>query len=295
MSGKYWALALVLITALWGWSFVAIHLALQEVNAPSFNALRFLIGALVMIPFVYNRLAHLSVSHYLQAGAAGVALFFAFAFQTSGIKYTTASNASFITGLAIVFTPLFAFLILKAKPTYNQALGGAIATVGLALLTLRGLAIHYGDLLVLVCAIFTALHIIVLSDVSKRVDAAVLAFVQITVVGGLSLLWAFFDGGFQLSTTYSATSAVIIIGVLGTAAAYFVQTKAQVTSSPARIALILVLEPVFGGIFGYFLGGDRLALVNLAGACLIVAGMVVTEFEADAIKKWRSRAMKLRN
>ncbi|TDV59263.1 DMT family transporter [Pseudomonas sp. LP_7_YM] len=295
MNAKYWALALVLITALWGWSFVAIHIALQEVTAPSFNALRFITGAVVMLPFVYARLVSTSLSDYLQAGAVGVALFCAFAFQTSGIKYTTASNASFITGLAIVFTPIFSLLILKARPTFSQALGGAIATTGLGMLTLRGLEIHVGDLLVLVCAIFTALHIIVLSEVSKKVEAAVLAFVQIAVVGVLSLLWSVMDGGFQIPASGSVMSAVLIIGVIGTAAAYFIQTKAQIASPPARIALILVLEPVFGGVFGYFLGGDRLGVVNLVGACLIVAGMVVTEFEAEAVRKWRIRTMKLKN
>jgi drug/metabolite transporter (DMT)-like permease len=295
MNEKYWAFALIIITALWGWSFVAIHLALQEVNAPSFNALRFLTGAVVMLPFVYARLASTSLFHYLQAGGAGVALFCAFAFQTSGIKYTTASNASFITGLAIVFTPLFALLILKARPKFNQALGGAIATIGLGMLTLRGLAIHLGDFLVLVCAIFTALHIIVLSEVSKKVEAGVLAFVQVAVVGVLSLLWSFMDGGFQVPASGSVMSAMLIIGVIGTAAAYFIQTKAQIASPPARIALILVLEPVFGGVFGYVLGGDRLGAVNLVGACLIVAGMVVTEFETEAVGKWRNRTMKLKN
>ena len=291
MSGKYWAFSLVLITAVWGWSFVAIHLALQEVNAASFNALRFLTGTLVMVPFVYRRLIKISATHYLQACVAGVALFFAFTFQTSGIKYTTASNASFITGLAIVFTPVFAFLMLKVKPSFNQMLGGAIATVGLGMLTLQGLSVHQGDLLVLVCAVFTGLHIIILSNVSKHVESAVLAFIQIGVVGALSTLWSLFDGGFQMPTSYSVSLTVLIIGIVGTAAAYFIQTKAQIASSPARIALILVLEPVFGGFFGYFLGGDRLGVVNLVGACLIVAGMVVTEFEADAIKKWRIRTL----
>ncbi|MCF5226995.1 EamA family transporter, partial [Pseudomonas syringae] len=139
------------------------------------------------------------------------------------------------------------------------------------------------------------LHIIILSEVSKKVDAAVLAFVQVAVVGMLSLLWSFIDGGFQVPTSGSVMSAVLIIGVIGTAAAYFIQTKAQIASPPARIALILVLEPVFGGVFGYFLGGDRLGAVNLVGACLIVAGMVVTEFEVEAVRKWRIRTMKLRN
>ncbi|WP_425503066.1 EamA family transporter [Pseudomonas quercus] len=72
------------------------------------------------------------------------------------------------------------------------------------------------------------------------------------------------------------------------------QTKAQVTASPTRIALILVLEPVFGGFFGYYLGGDRLGTVNLIGACLILIGMVVTELNADALKKWQFRTTKIK-
>jgi len=177
----------------------------------------------------------------------------------------------------------------------NQTWGGAVATLGLGLLTLKGLAIHQGDLLVLVCAIFTALHIIILSKMSKTIEASVLAFVQLVVVGALSLIWSFIDGGLQMPTSYSVMWAVLIIGVLGTAAAYFIQTKAQIGSPPSRIALILVLEPVFGGLFGYFLGGDRLGVANLVGAFLIITGMVVTEFEVEAIKKWRVFPTKLKN
>lgn len=295
MNAKVWVLALILITALWGWSFVAIHVALQEVSSSSFNALRFLTGALVMLPFVYNRLMSTSFPDYVKAVGVGVALFLAFTFQTSGIEYTTASNASFITGLAIVFTPLFSFLIFRVRPNSKHVVGGIIATVGLGMLTLRGLEIHLGDLLVLVCAVFTALHIVVLSEVSKKVEASVLAFVQVAIVGIFSLIWSFMDKGFQMPASGSVISAILVIGVVGTAAAYFIQTKAQMTSPPERIALILVLEPVFGGFFGYFLGGDRLGAVNLVGACLIVAGMVVTEFEPEVVKKWRVRSMKLKN
>jgi len=126
--------------------------------------------------------------------------------------------------------------------------------------------------------VFTALHIVVLSKVSKNHDAEVLAFVQVMVVGVLSLAWSVVTGGFSIPHTSQALTTIVVVGIGGTAIGYFVQTKAQVESSPSRIALILVLEPVFGGLFGYLLGGDRLSAVNLSGAVLIIVAMIVTEY-----------------
>lgn len=291
-AASFWSWALVGITVLWGWSFVAIHAALLEISASSFNAYRFLTGALVILLFVPKRIINMRRLDIAYGGIAGAALFFAFAFQTSGLRWTSASNASFITGLAIVFTPIFAYFILKSKPSKKQALGALIATVGLGLLTLKGISIHFGDLLVLACAVFTALHIVVLSKYSKGIDSAALAFVQVLVVGLLSLIWSLGENALDVPKTPAVFWAIGIIGVAGTALAYFVQTRAQVEASPSRIALILVLEPVFGGLFGYVLGGDRLGMVNIVGACLIVVGMVVTECEIDAlsIKRFKSKA-----
>jgi len=280
MSASLWSLALVGITVLWGWSFVAIHFALSEISAASFNAYRFLTGATVLLLFAPKKILRMTRLGALYGAVAGIVLFFAFAFQTSGLRWTSASNASFITGLAIVFTPVFSLIILKLRPTRKQATGAVIATVGLALLTLKGIRIHLGDLLVLACAVFTALHIVILSKYSKDVDALVLAFVQVLVVGLLSLLWSYGEGGIEMPRTAEVLWAIGVIGAAGTALAYFVQTKAQVQASPSSIALILVLEPVFGGLFGYWLGGDRLGVVNVLGACLIVLGMVVAEWRS---------------
>ncbi|MGF6094287.1 DMT family transporter [Pseudomonas sp. 18175] len=271
-----WCLALIGITALWGWSFVAIHDALSTLTASSFNALRFLSGTIAMVIFI-PRLKALSLKEVGNGVFAGAVLFLAFTFQTSGLNYTSASNASFITGLAILFTPLFAFLFLKLRPSKQQLLGGLTATAGLALLTLKGLSIHLGDLLVLICAAFTALHIVTLYVISKRTDTAALAFLQISTVAILSLIWSVSAGEFKLPKSLSVTYSILIIGIVGTALAFFIQTKAQTTASPSTIALILVLEPVFGGIFGYFLGGDRLSTINMAGALLIITGMIISE------------------
>ena len=274
-----WATALVGVTILWGWSFVAIHEALSTLSATAFNAFRFLAGGVVMLILLARKPRRIRFDELKDGAFAGVALFVAFTFQTTGISYTTASNASFITGLAVVFTPLFALILLKVQPNKQQALGAAMAAVGLALLTISDLSVHIGDVLVLGCAVFTALHIVILSKVSKNHDAEVLAFIQVMVVGVLSLVWSIATGEFSTPHTSQALTTIVVLGIGGTAVGYFVQTKAQVESPPSRIALILVLEPVFGGLFGYLLGGDRLSVINLSGAVLIIVAMVVTEFK----------------
>ncbi|KFG98100.1 membrane protein [Burkholderia paludis] len=277
-SENTWACALVCVTVLWGWSFVAIHESLAAVSASAFNAYRFLIGAAAMFVVLMRRWRHVEWRAARRGILPGVVLFGAFAFQTAGIARTTASNASFITGLAVIFAPVFGFWMLRLRPNRQQMAGAAIAAVGLAMLTIQDLAIHVGDALVLGCAVFTALHIVVLSKRSKGADVELLAFVQVLVVGVLSLLWSLAFREFSVPAAAQPVWTAVIVGIGGTAIGYFVQTRAQVESAPGRIALILVLEPVFGGLFGYVLGGDRLSPVNFAGAALIVVAMIVTEY-----------------
>lgn len=281
---KVWVFALMAVTVLWGWSFSAIHQALLELRAPVFNAYRFIVGAVVILPFVAKKLGHSTRLDWLAGGLAGVVLFLAFSLQTAGIAYTTASNAAFITGLAVVFTPFLAKVLLKQNPKRQQIIGAALAAIGLALLTINDFSVHGGDALILACAVFIALHIIVLAKVSKNHDAALLAFIQVLVVALLSFLWALSSKQLSLPHASQTYSTIVIMGVVGTAIAYFVQTKAQVLTSPNKIALIIVLEPVFGGLFGYVLAGDRLTTINIMGAVLIIIAMVVAEMKWRVIK-----------
>ncbi len=274
---SFWEVALILVTVLWGWSFVAIHDALAYLSDATFNTYRFLVAAL-MIFFVWL-IKRIQFTQYdlIGGSVAGLALYLAFLFQTKGLVYTTPSNASFITGLAVIFTPFFAFLCLKVNPEKQHIVGALTATVGLALLTLKGYSIYYGDFLVLLCAASFAIHIVILSKVSKLTNVINVTFVQVFVVGFLSLLQSLIFNEFTFPVEIKTIQAILIIAILGTALGFYIQTKAQIKSSPNRIALIIVLEPVFGGLFGYFLAGDRLTIMNWLGACLIVVGMLVTE------------------
>lgn len=280
---------MILVTALWGWSFVAIHNALNDLSDSAFNAYRFLVAALVMLLVVVVRRSAISRIDLVHGGMAGVALYLAFLFQTKGLKFTSASNAAFITGLAVIFTPLISFLCFGTKPERRQVFGIFLATAGLALLTLKGLSVQVGDLLVLVCAASFALHIILLSRASKVSNALNIALIQVSVVGFLSLAQSIAFQELTLPAGEAAIGTILVVGIFGTAVGFYVQTKAQVASSPNRIALIIVLEPVFGGLFGYFLAGDRLTLQNWIGAALIVAGMLVTEIRLTKHRSEPSR------
>ncbi|HWL89062.1 MAG TPA: DMT family transporter [Polyangiaceae bacterium] len=209
--------------------------------------------------------------------AAGSFLFTGYAFQTCGLGATTASNAAFITGMSVVLVPLFAFLLFRMRPLPQQLLGAIVAAVGLALLTMRGFEIHRGDALVFGCAVTFAFHIIVLGRVSPGAHPGRLIFVQLATVGALGAFWAAGAHEFVMPANGQVWSALAVTAIIASSIAFFVQTRAQATTPANRIALILSLEPVFGGIFGYFLSGDRLTPLNVLGAVLILFATIVTE------------------
>ncbi|WP_394832991.1 DMT family transporter [Pendulispora rubella] len=276
-----WEMALICVTAVWGWTFVTVHDAIAVFPVSTFLSYRFTMAALLMGAALLPTLRRLTRQELLGGIGAGTALFAGYALQTAGLGSTTPSNASFITGLAVVFTPLLAFLLFRFRPHRKQIWGACLAAVGLGLLTMQGLAVHRGDALVLGCAIAFALHILVLSRVSPGAHPGRLTFVQLATVGLLGTIWAVGADEVVRPQGTQVWLALLVTAVVASSLAYFVQTKAQATTPPNRVALILTLEPVFGGVFGYWLAGDRLTRTNLVGAVLILAAIVVTEMRSS--------------
>nr|WP_314486905.1 DMT family transporter [uncultured Pseudomonas sp.] len=285
----FWSIALLAVTAIWGWSFVAKHALLGSMAASTLNAWMFALAALALLPFSIRSLRTLRRRDWLGAVFAGVVLFAAFSLQTSGTALTTPSNAGFITGLCTVFTPLFVFLIGRGRPSLKQAVGTAIAMVGLGLLSLDGFAVHQGDLLILGCAACFAIHIVIVSTFTTPGVAMASAAIQLGVVGVASLIWSLGTQQFFLPSTLPSTLTILTLALLATALAYAIQNRAQAVLAPEKVALILICEPVFSGVFGYFLAGDRLPPERLAGAGLILLGLAVTElrFGRLACFSWR--------
>jgi len=273
----FWSTALLLVTAVWGWSFVAKHETLTVMAPSTLNAWMFTLAALALIPFSIRSFRHLRRRDWASAVFAGIVLFVAFSLQTSGTALTTPSNAGFITGLCTVFTPLFVYLIGKGRPSLKQAAGTVIAVFGLGLLSLDGFALHYGDLLILGCAACFALHIVIVSTFTTPAISMASTSIQLGLVGSLSLTWSLAGNQFSFPGALPTTVTIISLALFATALAYAIQNRAQAALAPEKVALILICEPVFSGAFGYFLAGDRLPPERLAGAALILLGIAVTE------------------
>ena len=278
-----WEAALIWVTLVWGSTFVVVKEAVDAVPPYSFNALRFGLAAAVLAVFCVPGLRTLGRDGRLHGAVLGVFLFAGYAFQTVGLRHTPASRAGFITGMFVVFTPLLAALVLRRRPGAAAWAGVALATTGLALLSLKGSFLPgFGDVLVLGCALSFAAHIVGLGAWSHRHAALPLTTVQLGVA---ALLHAVFAVAWEVprgSYAFGArtVTALLLTALLASAAGFWIQTGAQRVIPPTRTAIILTMEPVFAGVFGYVLLDERLAPRGWAGAALILAGMLTAELGA---------------
>ena len=276
--GAYrWELAMVAVTAVWGSTFVLVRDAVAQIPPFAFIAYRFLAAGLLLAA-LRPRLAAVVGTPELAAGAvAGLALFAGYGFQTVGLQYTTASNAGFITGLSVVLTPLLAGLVLRQSPGRWPVAGALLAAVGLGLLSLQTLEVRRGDALVLGCAVAFATHILLLGRYAPQLSTYRLAVVQMATAGLCGLAWAGVAGDLVVPGSAEVWVALAITSVAASAAAFLIQTRSQREVSPTRTAFIFTMEPVFAGLFGFLLAGERLSGRGWLGAGLILAGMLVAE------------------
>jgi drug/metabolite transporter (DMT)-like permease len=277
--------ALIGVTAVWGITFPVVKQAVEKLPPYTFNGVRFFLAAVVLGAFALPRLRRLGMVGWRHGGLLGVMLFAGYAFQTVGLQYTNASNAGFVTGMFVVFTPLLSAVLLRRPPGGAAIVGVLCATVGLALLSLGpGFVPRSGDVIILGCAVAFAAHIVGLGAWSHRHDAVALTVVQL-------LASAVLHSGFALTLEVGRTPmtwdasvvvALLVTAVLASAAAFWIQTAAQRVIPPTRTAVILTMEPVFAGLFGFLLLDERLTARGWLGCALILAGMLIAELRAGA-------------
>ncbi len=262
------------VTAVWGWTFVVVRNAVAVYGVMAFLALRFLIAA-VASGAVWGRLLR---RRTLRIGLAiGAVLAAGYLFQTWGLRFTTATNSGLITGLFVVLAPIADRLLFRARLSPWAWATVGLSLVGMTLLTGRLLTnLALGDLLTLGCAVAFGVHIAILSQVARDHDPRALGAAQMLGIAAIFLiLWPLTE---PLEAPPRAVwPALIITGLVASALAYFVQTAAQRHLSTARTAVILTTEPLFAGVFGFLLAGERLAPLQLFGAALILIAVVSSE------------------
>ncbi len=278
--------AILFATALiWGFAFVAQKEGMEYIGPFTFNAIRFVLGTLTLLPILFLRKKKpfqqeqkKTSLNLMQAGLiAGTALFLGATFQQIGIKYTTAGNAGFITSLYVIFTPILG-IIIGMIPKLRVWIGAILATAGLYFLTVNGnFEISSGDLLVLICAVFYAVHVHVIGWLSPSFSSYKLALMQFLVAGLMSSLAAILSEPIVWEWIYKAMLPLLYVGVLSTGLAFTLQIVGQKIALPSHAAIILSFEAVFAAIGGWLMLGESFSLKGIIGCMLMLAGIIIAQ------------------
>jgi len=274
---------LLMLTAfIWGAGFVAQRVGMEYMGPFTFNGIRFLIGSLVLVPFLDKLNSSNQIENTrkrtLYAGIiAGTILFIAAAFQQFGLIYTTAGKASFITGLYVIIVPIMG-IFFGFRSNAGGFLGAILATYGLYLLSVtENLTIETGDSLVLAGAFFWAIHVIVIGILSPKLHSIKLASLQFAVCGILSLAAALFLEDITFTSIENGIHAILFGGFLSVAVAYTLQVVAQKDAPPVHAAIILSLESVFGALTGWLILSEEMTKRGITGCVLMLAGMLTAQ------------------
>ncbi|MBA3475954.1 MAG: DMT family transporter [Actinobacteria bacterium] len=272
--------ALVLVTAVWGVTFVQVKDAVALYPLFAFLAVRFAIASLVLAAPAAGRMRSLGRTGWTAGAALGLLLAAGYALQTAGLERTTVSSAGFITGLYVVFTPILGLLLFRTRAGRAVWLGVALAIAGLAMLSGVGAGDAGGDLLVLGGSAAYSLQIVLMERYAPRYDAV--AFTQVEMVAAFAgfAAVALALGQVALPRGWTVWGALLVTGIFASALAFLVQTWAQRRTSATSTALAFAMEPVWAGLFGFWLAGDRLGALGWGGCAVIMAGILVAEPEA---------------
>lgn len=287
MKSRYADLILVLITAVWGLSFPIMRNSLAYIPEMTYLCYRFSLASLVLLVFFRKRYRKVTKKLLCKGLILGCALFGALSFTVFALQYTSASNVAFITGLNIVIVPLCTGLVFKRKIDRNRKIAVAASVAGLLLIS-GGVNLNFniGDGLALLCALCVSAQIILTDLFTGQEDSVLLGTLQINFATVIYLLVCFFGGaGFAFEVQGIVIVTILVTGVLGTALAFVGQTYVQKYTEPDHVALIFILEPVFGAVFALIIPNldgtyETMSLVKGAGCALLLASMIFAELSA---------------
>lgn len=270
---------LILTTVLWGTSFIITKNIIEDVPIFLYLGLRFLIAFFGFIPF-FPHLKNLNKKIFLMGLITGLFYFFGIVFQTYGLQSNqSAGKTGFITGLSTVIVPFLTWIGFKKRPHIRIWFAVILSVAGLAFLLLEGVSgLIIGDILVLICAFFFALYIILNDKYVRLVDVYLYSIIQVLIISASSFISSFilreqydlmsYQLPFWLIMTYMGI-AVMTLTIL-------FQNWSQQYQGPTQTAIIFTLEPVFAVSFGFLIGNEILSIFSWVGCGLIFIAIIIT-------------------
>lgn len=291
----YADLLLLLTAAIWGFAFVAQRVGMEDIGPFAFNAVRYAIGVLVLLPFIrYRRIKAAksslpiqgnsrqrggSLNRFIAFAVTGSAMFIGASLQQLGIVTTTAGNAAFVTSLYVVIIPLLASLFGR-KTSFKDYAAALISVFGLYIITVgfdAGFSIAPGDLLVLAGSLFWAIHILVIGKFASTVDPVELSAGQFAVCGFLSFVAALIFEPQPFAGTFKALVPLLYGGLFSCGVAFTLQIVAQRRAPPAHASIILAMEGLFGAIGGVLLLSEPATIRLFAGGALMLGAAILSQ------------------
>jgi drug/metabolite transporter (DMT)-like permease len=279
-------LMLLMVAMFWGASSLLTKLSLGSIQEFNLIALRFII-AFILAGIVFQkklRNTNLKTAKY-GAILAGIA-FLVFAFFTFGVRYTTVSNAGFLTCLAAIFIPLILFLFTREIPNRKVMISIVLAVIGIYLLTLNSqILFNLGDFLCIICSLAFAAHIIVTGKFAKEVDPVTLGVIQLGFVALYSSVFSLIFENPTLPSTVESWFTVLILSVFCTAIGFIVQTYAQKYTTPVHTGLIFSMEPLFAAFFAFAFAHEMLLIRGYIGGIILVLSIINIEVDIKSLIK----------
>lgn len=284
---------MLFITAfIWGTAFVGQRIGIEHIGPFTFTAVRFFVGALSLLPLLYVmsvirkrqpvQFTGTKRDLYKSGILCGLLMFCGISFQQTGIMYTTAGKAGFITSLYIVLVPIFG-IFLRQRVGRNVWFGVVLALFGLYLLTIKdGFAIEKGDLIVLGGTFFWAIHILVIDYYAPKIDGLKMSFMQFVIASGLSLIVALV---FETITWVGIEAAMIPIlytGIIVVGIGFTLQIFGQSGVDPSMAAIMLSLESVFAVLAGMAILGESMTMKEVIGCVVMFVAVILTQLPSRA-------------
>ncbi|NHB56803.1 DMT family transporter [Acinetobacter shaoyimingii] len=279
--------ALILITIIWGGSFLTVQYGLNFSSPILFVAFRFAAAAIAVSLISWKYLKKFNLKEVWAGFCIGTVIALGYGTQTIGLKTITSSESAFLTALYVPLVPILLFLLFRKKPHVMTWLGALLAFVGLVFLTGNGFgAIHleFGQIITILGSITIALEIILISYFAGRVNVRRVTVLQLIFASLLCFIIAPFIGENQLPQFHWSLILVLIGLGIASAVIQLVMNWAQRVVDPAQAAIIYSGEPVWAALFGR-IAGERLPLLAILGGCLVVLGVMTSEWRPKFLKK----------
>lgn len=285
--------ALLIMTIIWGGTFVIVKESLADVSPLLFVGVRFGIAAIIVAFYFLLKGIKVEKKSVKSGIFLGILLFLGFFFQTNGLKITSATKSGFITGSLVVMVPIFQTIFEKRLPSKGAQIGTVLVFFGLLFLSSSGSSLknfisdlgsnfNFGDWLTLICAMFFALHVVFIDIISPKYRFIDLLLLQLVTVSILSFL---VSGVFevisleklQFDITNESLVGIFYTSLLATLVNFSLQTKFQKVVSPTKAGIIYSFEPIFAALFAFFLLNEKITNFGLVGSALIFFGLITAE------------------